>query len=170
MQAIVNVSENWGIGCDGKLLFRISADLRRFRQLTEGKTVILGRKTLQTFPGGRPLPNRQNLILSRQSGFQVEGAQVFTSMEALLQAAAKLPQEQLAVIGGASVYRALLPYCTAAQVTRTLASPKADCFFPDLDAMPGWRCCAVSPVQEENGLSFQYLTYENQTPEALPGL
>lgn len=164
MQAIVNVSENWGIGFGGQLLFRISADLRRFRQLTEGKTVILGRKTLRTFPGGRPLPNRQNLILSHQAAFQVEGAQVFSGMEALLQAVAGLPKDQLAVIGGASVYRALLPYCTGAQVTRTLASPPADCFFPNLDELPGWHCCAVSPVQEENGLRFQYLTYENRNP------
>ena len=103
MECIVNVTPDWGIGRHGELLVAISADLRRFRQLTQGKTVILGRKTLATFPGGRPLKNRRNLILSHDPAFQVEGAEVVHSLPELLQAIQKVPEEQLCVIGGAAV-------------------------------------------------------------------
>ncbi|MEA4965295.1 MAG: dihydrofolate reductase [Oscillospiraceae bacterium] len=162
MELIVNVSENWGIGLQGRLLFTISADLRRFRRLTEGKTVILGRKTLQTFPGGRPLKNRRNLILSGSPDYAVDGAEVAHGLADLK--AALSPDEEAAVIGGASVYELLLPYCAAARVTMTLQTVPADRFFPDLDRLPGWIRTAASEVQEENGLRFRYLDYENTAP------
>ena len=149
MNCIVNVSQNWGIGNSNQLLFSICADLKRFRQLTTGKVVILGRKTLQTFPGGRPLKNRTNLILSATAGFQVEGATVYRSASQLLQALREYPQEQLCVIGGASVYELLLPYCR---------------FFPNLDALEHWTLTAASDVMEEDGVRFQYLDYRNQAP------
>ncbi len=108
MDVIVNVCENWGIGLNGQLLFSISADLKRFRQLTTGKTVILGRKTLATFPGGRPLKNRTNLVLSG-SGAVIKGAEVFSDLPSLLERVKALDTDQISVIGGASVYEALLP-------------------------------------------------------------
>ena len=112
MDCIVNVTQNWGIGRDGDLLVSIPTDLRRFRALTTGKTVIYGRKTLLTFPHARPLPNRENWILSATPGFSVPGAAVFPSLAALQEALRTRPADSLCLIGGASVYRALLPWCS----------------------------------------------------------
>ena len=106
MDCIVNVTQNWGIGKDGGLLVSISADLRRFRALTTGKTVIYGRKTLLTFPHARPLPNRENWILSATPGFSVPGAAVFPSLAALQEALRPRPADSLCLIGGASVNKA----------------------------------------------------------------
>ncbi len=164
MNCIVNVDKNWGIGKNDQLLFTISADLKRFRSLTTGKAVILGRRTLSTFPGGRPLKNRRNIILSRQPGLQIEGAEVYADLASMLQALRELPDEEVCVIGGASVYEALLPYCTRAQVTKTMADGGADRFFPDLDKLPGWRREAESEILEENGIRFQYVDYRNEAP------
>ena len=107
MKAIVAVDKNWGIGKDGDQLCYLSADLKRFKELTMGHPVILGRKTLSTFPGGRPLKGRRNLILSRNPAFQVEGGEVYPDLEALLRASS----DDSVVIGGGSIYRTLLKYC-----------------------------------------------------------
>ena len=164
MNLIVNVTENWGIGLENNLLVTISADLKRFRSLTMGKTVILGRKTLETFPGGRPLKGRRNLILSTNPDYQPEGAEVFRSKEALLEEVRKLDPETVCVIGGASVYEALLPYCHTAQITKTYVNCKADRFFPDLDAMDNWAIEKTYDMEEENGIRFQYIDYVNKSP------
>ena len=131
MDCIVNVTQNWGIGRDGDLLVSIPTDLRRFRALTTGKTVIYGRKTLLTFPHARPLPNRENWILSATPGFSVPGAAVFPSLAALQEALRTRPADSLCLIGGASVYRALLPWCSRVLLTQTCADLPADRFFPD---------------------------------------
>jgi len=164
MNCIVNVDKNWGIGKNDQLLFAISADLRRFRALTTGKTVILGRRTLATFPGGRPLKNRRNLILSRNVGLQIEGAEVYPDLPTMLQAVRGMGDDEICVIGGASVYDALLPYCTTAQVTKTLADGCADRFFPNLDNLPHWVVEWESEIMEENGVRFQYVDYRNTSP------
>lgn len=164
MELVVNVSENWGIGNGGDQLVYISADLKRFRQLTTGKTVILGRKTLATFPGGRPLKNRRNLILSRGVA-EVEGAEVFPDLPSLLKAIA--PEEEVSVIGGASVYQALLPYCHKAYITKTLGTYPADTFFPNLDQMENWVVTEESGILEEDGVRFKYMDYVNQNPLSL---
>ena len=163
MDLVVNVSEDWGIGKDGKLLVSISADLKRFRALTTGKAIILGRKTLATFPGGRPLKNRRNLILSSTLS-SVEGAECYPSMEALLPALREMDSEQISVIGGQSVYLALLPYCSKAYITKTLGSYPADAFFPNLDDMPEWHIAEESEIMEEEGIRFQYVDYVNSSP------
>lgn len=168
MELIVNVTENWGIGLENRLLVSISADLRRFRQLTEGKTVILGRRTLETFPGGRPLKNRRNILLTANPDFRAAGAEIVHSEQELFAVLRTLPREELCVIGGASVYRLLLDYCDAARVTKTGLVCKADAFFPDLDAAENWRIAAQSEMQEENGLRFRYIDYVNLTPKAFP--
>ena len=103
MNCIVNVTENWGIGLENELLVSISADLKRFRQLTTGQTVILGRKTLATFPGGNPLKNRDNLVLSTNAALDIPGAVVCHDLDSLLERCRAIPQENLWVIGGASV-------------------------------------------------------------------
>ena len=164
MDAIVNVCPDWGIGYDDSLLIAISADLRRFRALTQGKTVILGRKTLETFPGGRPLKNRTNLILSRDPDFTVEGAEVLHSLPALLDRIRSLPRDQLCVIGGAQIYELLLPYCHWVLLTRTEIQTPANRFFPNLDQLPNWQETGRSPMYSENGVEFCYIDYVNQSP------
>ena len=158
MQAIVAVDQNWAIGKNGDQLCYISADLKRFKALTTGHPVILGRKTLATFPGGRLLSGRRNLILSRDPAFTVEGAEVFHDLEVLLSAA---PGDSF-VIGGGSVYRELLPYCETVYVTKIMSTFSADTFFPDLDADPEWEVARTEETLEENGLQFQYLTYQRK--------
>lgn len=158
MNAIVCADRDWGIGREGALLVRISADLKRFKALTLGHPVILGRKTLATFPGGRPLPGRRNLVLSRDPDFHPEGAEVIRDLESLLAAA---PADSF-VIGGGEVYRQLLPRCAAAYVTRLSEAYPADARFPDLDADPAWQIQeSEGPLAYEGGL-FQYVTYHRR--------
>jgi len=166
MNCIVNVDQNWGIGKNDELLFSISADLKRFRELTTGKTVVLGRKTLSTFPGGRPLKNRRNIVLSSNKDLTIDGAEVVSSVEEALKLLKDIPTEDICIIGGASIYEAFLPYCHKAQITKTLRDGGADRFFPNLDQNPNWTVSRKSEVLEENGVSFQYLDYVNQTPKA----
>lgn len=156
MNLIVAVDQSWAIGKDGDQLVYISEDLRHFKDLTLGHPVILGRRTLATFPGGRPLKGRRNLVLSRNPHFAPEGAEVFQDLETLLAAAT----EDAFVIGGASVYAALLDRCDTAYVTKIGGRfPGADCFFPDLDARPEWHMTQEGPELEEEGLTFRYVTY-----------
>ena len=156
MNVIVAADRNWAIGRDGDQLIYLPEDLKRFKALTTGHPVVLGRKTLATFPGGRPLKGRRNLILSRDPAFAPEGAEVFRDLETLLAAA---PEDSF-VIGGASVYAALLDRCDTAYVTKIEQSfPGADCFFPDLDARPDWRVEEEGPELEDQGVRFRYVTY-----------
>lgn len=155
MNVIVAVDQNWAIGKDGDQLVYLKEDLKRFRTLTSGHTVILGRKTLATFPGGRPLKNRRNLILSRNPQFQAEGAEVFSSVEELVQKADK----DAFVIGGASVYKQLLPYCDTAYITKIHAAFPADTYFPDLDKSEEWKVREESERLEQDGISYHYVTY-----------
>ena len=154
MTAIVCVSRSWGIGRDGALLFHISADHKRFRAMTLGRTVILGRKTLETFPGGRPLKDRRNIILSHRA-LAVPGAEVVHSFAE----AAALGGDDAIVIGGASVYMALLNRCDCVHVTMVDADAEADSFFPRLDNSPDWRIASESEEMEENGLRFRYVDF-----------
>lgn len=156
MNLIVAVDQNWAIGKDGDQLCYLKEDLKRFKELTLGHTVILGRKTLATFPGGRPLKGRDNLILSRNPDFTAEGGQVFHDIDALLAAA---PVDSF-VIGGASVYKALLPYCDTAYVTKIDHAFPADTFFPNLDADPAWEVTQEAPPLEQDGLCYRYVTYQ----------
>ena len=156
MQLIAAVDRNWAIGRDGDQLAYLKADLKRFKALTTAHTVILGRRTLATFPGGRPLPGRRNLVLSGKPDFRPQGAEVFSSLETLLAVA---PADAFG-IGGGSVYWALLPWCDRAYVTKIDAVfPGADTWFPDLDAREDWTVEAEEPPLEEGGLPFRYVTY-----------
>ena len=154
MQAIVCVSENWGIGLDGDLLFRISADMKRFRELTVGKTVIYGARTLKTFPGGKPLAGRRNIILTHSEA-PIEGAELAHTPEE----AAALAGDDAIVVGGASVYTQMRPYFDRVLATKVFAAPKADSYFPNLDNHPDWQVERASGILEENGLKFQYVDY-----------
>ena len=158
MQAIVAVSQSWGIGKDGRLLFRLSADLRRFKALTTGHTVVMGRKTLQSLPGGKGQPNRRNLVLSRRMDYAPENAEVVTSVEALLRTAG----EDAFVIGGQQVYEQLLPHCERVHVTKVLADAPADAFFPNLDEDDEWEITGESDEQTYFDLEYQFVKYERK--------
>ena len=158
MNVIVAVDQNWAIGKDGDQLVYLSEDLKRFKSLTTGHPVILGRKTLATFPGERPLKGRRNLILSRSAGFAPEGAEVFSDVEALRAAS---PEDSF-VIGGASVYRQLLPWCDTAYVTKIDRTFPADCYFPDLEQDPAWERTEESAPLEQDGIVYRYLTYRRK--------
>ena len=159
MDVIAAVDQNWAIGKGGDQLCYLPADLKRFRALTTGHPVILGRKTLATFPGGRPLKNRRNLILSRAPAFAPEGAEVFRDLDSLRAAA---PADSF-VIGGESVYRALLGWCGTAYITKIgRAWEGADAFFPNLDDDPAWFVAEEGEPLEHEGIPFRYVTYKRR--------
>ncbi|MBE6755252.1 MAG: dihydrofolate reductase [Ruminococcaceae bacterium] len=163
MFQVVAVDKNWGIGNDGNLLFHISEDLKNFRRLTEGKTVILGRKTLATFPKGAPLKNRRNVILSRDESYSVEGAEVARSVEEAAELLKNENTDNVVVIGGESIYRQMLPLCDTAIVTKIDAeAPASDKFFPNLDEDENWYLAEESEVKEENGIKFKFCTYKRK--------
>ena len=147
LSLVVAVDGGWHIGKDGGLQAHVGADLKHFRKLTEGKTVILGSKTLATFPGGRPLPRRRNLILSRSMDAPA-GAEVCRTVEDL---PALLGEEPAVVIGGESVYRQLLPACDEAFVTRFDRTWDGDASFPDLTELPEWSLAAFGPWHSADG-------------------
>lgn len=155
MQAIVAVDQNWGIGRNGDLLFHLKADLKRFRQLTLGHTVLMGRKTLLSLPGSKPLPKRRNIVLSRDASFAPEGVE----MARTTQEAAAMAEDDAFCIGGGSVYAQMLPYCSRIYVTKIFTQAEADTHFPDLDADPHWQVAQESEVLEEDGIRFQYIDY-----------
>ena len=167
MNAIVNVNPHWGIGKDGKLLVFVPADLRRFRDLTLGKTVIYGRKTLATFPDGQPLPDRENIILSKNADFSVEGATVCHSLDELKSLLRDRYSENIFVIGGQSVYKQLVPYCDKAYVTFSYTELKADTFFPNLNNRENWLVTSIEPTQIEGKVPFRFVEYTNSTPQKL---
>jgi dihydrofolate reductase len=166
MNLVVAVDKEWGIGYKGGLLAAVKADLAHFRELTVGKTVILGSTTLATFPGGRPLKNRKNIILSRRADFRPEGALVLSSVEELLCYVKEHPEEEFVVIGGASVYGQLLPYCDRAYVTLFEERFEKDTYFPNLDADPAWKMVSLGEEQRSNketdtvdGMTFRFAEY-----------
>ena len=163
MQLIAAVDRNWAIGRDGDQLAYLTADLKRFKALTTAHTVILGRRTLATFPGGRPLKNRRNLILSRDPSFTVEGGEVFRSLTEALSAA----PEDTFVLGGGSVYAQAVDACDTAYVTRIhTAFPGVDCWFPDLDKDPAWQIVETDGPYVWGEVAYSYLTYRRVAPTA----
>ena len=160
MNLIVAVDENWAIGNKNELLIRIPADHKMFRQETTGKVVVLGRKTLETFPGGLPLKNRTNIILSTKKDYEVKDAIVVHSVEELMEELKNYEDNQIYIIGGESVYRQMLPYCDTAHVTKIDRSYEADAFFPDLDKDPDWQITAESDEQSYFDTTYAFLKYE----------
>ncbi len=155
MEAIVAVYADWGIGRNGTQPVVLKADRAHFRELTAGAAVIVGRRTLGDFPGGRPLKGRDNIVITRQA-LEIEGARVVHDTREALGAAEDYPR--CLVIGGASVYREFFPFLDTVHVTKIDLTPESDSFFPNLDELPDWRCDA-GEWQEENGLRFCFCTY-----------
>ncbi len=163
MNAIVVVDRNWAIGRNNALLFSLPTDMKRFRSLTTGGTVILGRKTLDSFPGGRPLPRRRNIVITRNPDFTREGAEVVPSIQAALERSAGEDPDKLWVIGGGSIYAALLPRCKAVFLTQVDAEAQgADTFFPDLNTHPDWEVAHTGDPITENGFTYRFVEYINQ--------
>jgi dihydrofolate reductase len=162
MNAIVAVDENWAIGYNGELLVRIPNDQKFFREETTGKVIILGRKTLETFPGKRPLKNRTNIILSTRKDYEVQDAIVVHSVEDLLEKCRDYPSQDVYCIGGDSIYRQLLPYCDTVHVTKIDHAYNADAFFPNLDKDPEWEITAQSDEQVYFDLTYYFLKYERK--------
>ena len=160
MNMIVAVDEHWGIGNKNELLIRIPADMKLFREETTGKVVVLGRKTLETFPGGLPLKNRKNIILSSKKDFQVKDAQVVHSLEELLEELKNYKEEEIYIIGGESVYRMMLDYCKKIHVTKIDRTYEADAFFPNLDEKKEWKVTVESEEQSYFDTTYRFVQYE----------
>lgn len=162
MNIIAAVDNNWAIGCRDELLVRIPNDQKHFREETTGKVVVLGRRTLATFPQGMPLPGRTNIILSSDPSYRVKGATIVHSMEELLAELEKYDSGDIYVVGGESVYQQLLPYCDVAHITKIDRSYEADRYFPDLDRLPEWKITQDSEEQTYFDLEYVFLKYERQ--------
>jgi len=157
MEAVVAVYSDWGIGAQGTQPLVVPADRVRFRKLTTGHAVIVGRKTIEDFPGGKPLKNRYNIVITRQN-LTIEGAEVVHSLEEAFEAAKT--HERCFVIGGASVFKESYPYLTKVHLTKIDAAPFSDSFFPDLDAAEDWHCTQADDWAEHEGVRYQFCTYE----------
>ena len=157
MEAIVAVFSDWGIGSEGTQQIVLKADRAHFRELTAGAAVIVGRRTLGDFPGGRPLKGRANIVVTRQE-IEIEGAEVAHSTEEAVALAAKY--RRTLVIGGASIYRQFLPYVDTVHITKIDRAPRSDSFFENLDASPDWRVRETGDWQEEDGVRFRFMSYE----------
>ncbi len=163
MKLIAAVDISWGLGRNNKLLFHIPEDLRRFRAFTEHNTVIMGRKTLASLPGGKPLTNRENIVLTRNPTLEIEGAHIAASVTELKTMLLTEPfkAKETFLIGGAEIFAELLQYCSIALITHILADGHADRFLPLLIAHENWKLIAHSKPHFYNGLEFNYATYKN---------
>ncbi|MCR4908229.1 MAG: dihydrofolate reductase [Lachnospiraceae bacterium] len=159
MKLIAAVDRNWGIGYKNDLLVRIPADQKFFRRETTGKTIVMGRKTLESFPGGRPLPERRNIVMTRNTSFRAEGAEVFHDLDSLLERLKTFPGEDVYIIGGASVYRQFEPLCDTALITMIDRVFEADTFFPVLREEDGWKLAEESEEQTCFDLIYFFRKY-----------
>lgn len=162
MNIIVAVDKNWAIGKDNKLLVSIPADMKLFRQETSGKVVVMGRKTLESFPNGLPLKNRTNIVLTGNKNYDAKGAIVLHSVEEVLEEIKKYPSDQVYCIGGDSIYKQFLPYCDTAHVTRIDFAYEADSYFPNLDEMTEWEITNRSEEQTYFDLEYEFVKYEKK--------
>ena len=162
MNLIVAVDKNWAIGQDNKLLVSIPADMKFFRETTKGNIVVMGRKTLESFPGGQPLKKRVNIVLTKDSNYKVNGADIVHTLDEMLEELKKYPSEDIYVIGGDSIYRQLLPYCDKAYVTKIDHEYVADTHFPNLDEDPEWEMTKISDEQTYFDLEYVFTIYERK--------
>ena len=159
---IAAVDSNWGIGSKGQLLVSIPADKKFFRELTVGKVVVMGRKTLAEFPNGLPLQERTNIILTRDKNFKVRGGIVVHSIEELHEELKKYNSEDIYVIGGGSVYEQLVEECDIAHITKIDYAFEADTYFPNLDEKEEWKIVADSEEQTYFDLEYYFYRYEKK--------
>ena len=162
MNLIANVDINWAIGKNNQLLVKIPADMKFLRETTTGKVVVMGRKTLESFPNGQPLKNRTNIVLTHDRSYQVKEAIVVYSMDELHEELKKYPSEDIYIIGGESIYRQLVDECDVAHITKVDFAYDADAHFPNLDEKPEWRITQDSEEQTYFDLIYHFYKYEKQ--------
>lgn len=162
MNAIVAADKNWGIGYKNKLLISIPSYMKFFRQTTMNHVVVMGRKTLESFPNGLPLAKRTNIVLTRDQDYKVKGAILVHSEEELLEELKKYEEDDIFVIGGGSVYEMMLPYCNTVYVTKIDFAYQADTYFPNLDEMPEWEMTEESEEQTCFDIEFAFTKYERK--------
>ena len=160
MNIIVAADKNWGIGRNNELLVSIPADMKMFREETTGKVVVMGRKTLESFPNGLPLKNRTNIVLTHDHTYKVPGAVVVHDMDELHEELKKYDSEDIYVIGGETIYRQLLDECDVAHITKIDYAYDADAYFPNLDERPEWKITADSEEQTYFDLEYYFYRYE----------
>ena len=161
MNMIVAVASNWGIGKGNDLLFHISADMKRFRALTGGGTVIMGRKTLDSMPGGKALPKRRNIVITRSADFVREDVEVAHSLEEAIAMVAEEDPAKVWVIGGGEIYKAMLPHCKTCYVTHIYDEKECDTFFPDLSSLENWEIQHADNLMSDGAVNFQFVDYVN---------
>lgn len=159
MNLIVAVDKNWAIGKNNKLLVSIPDDMKFFRETTSGHVVVMGRKTLESFPNGKPLKNRVNIVLTSDKNYSVNDAVVVNSLDELREELKKYNSDDIYVIGGDSVYKQLLDDCDVAHVTYIDYAYDADSYFPNLDANPNWEIAEESEEQTYYDLEFYFRKY-----------
>lgn len=163
MNIIVAVDSNWAIGYKGNLLVRIPNDQKWFRNITTGKVVVMGRKTLSTLPGGMPLKNRTNIVITGNPDMKIKDACLATSMDELFGLLEEYEDDDVYIIGGESVYKQLLPFCKKAYVTRIDYSYQADTYFPNLSEDPLWEKVSESEEQTYFDIAYTFEVYERRT-------
>ena len=159
MDLIVAVYENWGIGKNGTQPIVVPEDRKHFRSVTGHSTVIVGDRTMKDFPGGKPLKNRRNIVLSIIPDFEADGADVAHSFDEAMSLVKE--DEETFVIGGASIYRLFLPFCRRAYITMIYVSPDCDVWFPNLDELDNWVVEDDGELREHEGLFYRFMTYKN---------
>lgn len=172
MKSIVAVDEKWGIGKNNGLLFDIKADMRHFVEHTRGKIVVMGSNTLLSLPGGMPLKNRVNIVLNPEGSDEDAAEKGYTlvrSLDELLHTVAGYAPDNVYVIGGAMMYRTLLPYCSEAIVTKVRADGGAQVFYENLDLLPEWELAEESAPVSDSGYTMTFCTYRNRSPLPLDG-
>ena len=162
MKLIVAADKNWGIGCNNRLLASIPSDMKFFRTMTTGHVVVMGRKTLESFPNQAPLKNRTNIIITRDMSYSVKDGIVVHSIDEALEELKKYDKDDIFVIGGESIYRQMLDFCDTAYVTRIDHEFKADTYFPDLDKDENWELVEVSEENTCFDLEFFFTRYERK--------
>lgn len=162
MRLILAADENWAIGREGGLLCRIPGDLKYFKERTSGKTVVMGRATLESLPGGKPLPRRDNIVLTRRQDYQKEGVLIAHDEEELGALLAGRNPDDVYIIGGGQVYRQFLPQCDVCYITRIYEKFPADTWFVDLDEDDRFEVSWKSRMQEENGIRYRFFEYRRK--------
>ena len=162
MKIIVCIAQNYAIGSNNDLLFSLPPDMKFFRETTLGKVIVMGRNTLESFPQGQPLAGRTNIVLTRNMAYKVNGATVVHSIEELLEELKKYADDDIYIVGGETIYRQMLPYCSKAHVTKVDHSYEADAHFPNLDEEPAWKQVEESEEQTYFDLEYVFTTYEKE--------
>ena len=161
MKTIVCVDNEWGIGKANDLLYHIPGDMKYFKEKTTGNIVVMGLATLLSFPGGKPLKDRTNIVLCDDPDFKCDGATIVGSIDELLKEIKKYDTDSVYIIGGASVYAQMLPYCDTAYITKVDSSSDAEKFFPNLDENEDWILSSESEPADYNGLVYKFTEYKN---------